>query len=350
MSEELKTAEQVEVNTRREYAERLHNEILHNADMVSSYLVELCKGLKRMRDERYYAELGFDSFDDYVEKDVGIKQRQAYTYISAYEKLGDSFLQSNAHLGITRLALLTEVPAADRPDFAEDNDLANLSTREIKALVEKSKQQGEQLSLLTSERDKALETAENRAQYVESAKEEKEDAQAARRDAENARQEAEKRAGELAAELEKLKTAAPDEAALAKLKKQAEREAKKDLAEKIKAAEAKAAAAARADEEKKIQAAREEAEKAAAERIKQGFAAVEQEKSIALQRAAELEKQLKVSGNKDTVMFSYLFSEEQELVNRMTALILKTERDDIEMADKLRNALKKMLSQQLEEL
>lgn len=60
-------------------------------------------------------------------------------------------MQSNAQLGITKLQLLTEVCAVDRDDFIADNDLAGMSVKEIKELVEKSKQQCEQLALLGDE-------------------------------------------------------------------------------------------------------------------------------------------------------------------------------------------------------
>lgn len=58
---------------------------------------------------------------------------------------------ANAQLGITKLQLLTEVCAVDRAEIIAENDLAGMSVKEIKELVEKSKQQGEQLALLGDE-------------------------------------------------------------------------------------------------------------------------------------------------------------------------------------------------------
>lgn len=109
------------LRSRHQYAEKLHNRILNNADMAASYFYELCKDIKRMRDEQLFIELGLDTFDDYIEAEVHIKQRQAYKYIAVYENLGDTSLRANAHLGIEKLTLLLELPAADHPGFAEDN-------------------------------------------------------------------------------------------------------------------------------------------------------------------------------------------------------------------------------------
>lgn len=128
-----------------------HQKIITAEQTAANAMISLCENLKLMRDKHLYESLGFETFDTYTEQACGIKRRQAYNYISTYEKLGSTVLQSNAQLGITKLQLLTEVCAVDRDDFIADNDLAGMSVKEIKELVEKSKQQCEQLALLGDE-------------------------------------------------------------------------------------------------------------------------------------------------------------------------------------------------------
>lgn len=128
-----------------------HQKIITAEQTAANAMLSLCENLKLMRDKHLYESLGFETFDTYTEQACGIKRRQAYNYISTYEKLGGTVLQSNAQLGITKLQLLTEVCAVDRDDFVAENDLAGMSVKEIKELVEKSKQQGEQLALLGDE-------------------------------------------------------------------------------------------------------------------------------------------------------------------------------------------------------
>lgn len=345
MPEELEnaTATVTEVSTRRQYAEKLHNEIIYNAEMVCNYLVELCKNLKRMRDETLYTELGYDTFDDYVEKDVGIKKRQAYTYISTYERLGDTFLQSNAKLGITKLAMLTEVPAADRPDFADDKDLANMSTREVKELVEKSKQQGEQLSLLTGELDEAKTRASDAAQGADKARK-------AQNNADRARLETDRQLKEAQARIAKLQKAEPDAATLEKLKKDAEKAANKGLKDKIKAETDKAVAAAKADADAKIKAAREEGEKAAEERVKESLVKAENAKEEALKAAETYKKELDLAKDDDSRNFAEYFKKVQETFNMLCGLIMKIKSKDSEKAEKMRNAMKAMVENQANEV
>ena len=170
-------------------AKDLHERILGDTGRVVVALCDLCEKLKVMRDEKLWKEMGAESFDAYVEEQVGIKSRQAYNYIATYERLGRTALQSNAHLGITKLQLLTEVSDVRRAEFVEEHDLEGMSVREIKELVAKSKQQADQISLLQEAADTAADAAQGakaRAEEIgkaladmERAKEEAEDRAAA---------------------------------------------------------------------------------------------------------------------------------------------------------------------------
>lgn len=109
--------------------------------------------LRTMKIDGLYTELGYESFEDYAEKEFDLKRRQAYQYISVYEKLGKEFVQSNAQLGITKLALLATANPEDRAEVMESEDVAKITTRELEELLDKCKQQGEQLSLLQDEKN-----------------------------------------------------------------------------------------------------------------------------------------------------------------------------------------------------
>lgn len=161
---------EIPADKRAAAAQELHERILGDAGRVVIALCDLCEKLKVMRDEKLWKEMGAESFEAYVEEQVGIKSRQAYNYIAAYERLGRTVLQSNAHLGITKLQLLTEVSDVRRSEFMESHDLEGMSVREIKELVAKSKQQAEQISLLQETTEKAGDavlSAEQRAREAE---------------------------------------------------------------------------------------------------------------------------------------------------------------------------------------
>lgn len=113
------------------------------------------RDLRRMKIENLYTHLGYETFEDYAEKEFNLKRRQAYLYISVYEKLGEDFVQSNAQLGITKLALLAQMNAEDRAELldAEDIDLNGMTAKEVEELASKYKEQGKQLSMLLEENE-----------------------------------------------------------------------------------------------------------------------------------------------------------------------------------------------------
>lgn len=146
----------------------VHIEVKTNGELAEKALLNMCKGLKQIRDEELYKELGYSSFEDYVENngDYSIKARQAYTYISTYEKLGPTLLQSNAGAGITKLSLLAEVPGYERAEFLEENDLSEISVRELQKELEKYKQKSEQIDLFSEGMMKAEQRAKNAEQEL----------------------------------------------------------------------------------------------------------------------------------------------------------------------------------------
>ena len=87
MEKEIITTTTNEVSETYKTAVQTHQRILANGEICAQSLLEICKDLKKMRDEKLYEEFGYAAFDEYTEKAVGIKPRQAYTYISTYERL-----------------------------------------------------------------------------------------------------------------------------------------------------------------------------------------------------------------------------------------------------------------------
>lgn len=151
--EEITVKPLEQVNELQSEAQQLHIRILSNGQLAASALFEFCQGLKKMRDERLYIQLGYENFEDYAEQAVGIKQRQAYSYISALEKLGPAVLQSNAKLGITKLAILSQIKPVELDEFVQEHDVDGMSTRDLQETVAKLNAAEEQITFLTSSND-----------------------------------------------------------------------------------------------------------------------------------------------------------------------------------------------------
>ena len=136
---------------RNRQAYLLHNKIMASGVMVAQSLVQMCKDLKTMRDEKLYTELGYKDFGEYCDEAVGIGARQGYTYIQTYENMGSEVIEKYSSLGITKLSLLAKLNPVDRFDVLDSGEVQEMSTKEVKELVAKSTAQAEQLTLLTEE-------------------------------------------------------------------------------------------------------------------------------------------------------------------------------------------------------
>jgi len=126
----------------------------------------------------------------YVEKELPFSQSWANNYMRLYSEYGSDQLsifgnsQATARLSPTQALELLALPAEDREQFIEDNDVENMSTRELKQAIR--------------ERDEAI-------RAKETAEEAQREAESAANDAVDQAVNAEKKAKEADAALEKLR-------------------------------------------------------------------------------------------------------------------------------------------------
>lgn len=142
-----------------EYAKavKLDLNIKTNAQAAQMSLYEVCKGLKEMRDGKLYKQLGYANFEEYTENEVGIKHSQAYKMINIVEKLSEDFFHSSGKIGMTKLSLLATLEEEQRTEIIENNDIESTSVRELKAEIERLKQETKESSdsLKNSESERA---------------------------------------------------------------------------------------------------------------------------------------------------------------------------------------------------
>ena len=153
-------------------AQLLTERIRENGSTAARAVWAIGRDLRTMKAEKLFQELGYDTFEDYAEQEFQLKRRQAYTYISVYEKIGQNEpVQSTAQLGITKLSLLTTVDAEDRAEILAEHDVAGMTTKELEKLLEDYKIQGEQLSLM-EEKVEELENVKATARKLEAERDE----------------------------------------------------------------------------------------------------------------------------------------------------------------------------------
>ena len=305
----------------QQQAVAMHYEIVEAARQTANSLLELGRKLKRMKDSGLYKALGYESFGDYTEQAVGIRQRQAYNYISVVESLPARLIEENAAAGVTKLALLSKLGPEDREEVA--GDLANITVKQLEQLIAEKKSLEEQLSIFQQEAEAEPEPAPEV------------DTEAVR---EQVRAELQ---AELQAdhdkEIEAMQAAAKSKAeAAAREAKEELRKVKEDLTKRVaELKEAHRKELDRAKAEAAAAAAKEQQDKAAAQ-----VAAAEKAEEEAKQKAETMAKQLALANDEDGLRFSLLFEEMQEKANAMLELAGKIkDKGDPDRAEKYLSAL-----------
>lgn len=126
-------------------AYRLDAELKHNAQTVIGGIIEIGRCLKEINDRKLYEYLGFSGLAEYAESAVGLKERAAYNYITAYETYGEQGIQQYGQLGITKLVALAQLNDEDRTEMLESGKAEGLSTRKLSDEIKKLKGENDQL-------------------------------------------------------------------------------------------------------------------------------------------------------------------------------------------------------------
>lgn len=96
-------------------AKETHEKAVGYFKVSEQYGYKFIMEVKNIRDDRYYKELGFSSFDDYCQNAWGFKRRWIDTKIQAASNLKESdFEHFNAHLGATKTFLLATMEDEQR--------------------------------------------------------------------------------------------------------------------------------------------------------------------------------------------------------------------------------------------
>ena len=159
-------------------AVKLNKHIKIHAELAQQSLYEMCKGLKEMRDDKLYKELDYQNFEEYCEKEIGLKRRQAYKFISVVENLSIDFVQSTAQIGTEKLYLLAKLDEPQREEIVQNVDLNNTSVKKLKEEIASLKAENEQkeqrikvISEINSELEdtleEAMDTQENLVEQIE---------------------------------------------------------------------------------------------------------------------------------------------------------------------------------------
>ena len=296
--------------------------------MLLSYAIEIGRRLIEAKEMLPHGEWGV-----WLKEEVDFSQSSANNFMRLFEEYGEKQVslfgaelnsQTFGNLTYSKALKLIALPSEERESFAKENDIENMSTRELDKLIK--------------ERDEALKKAERVKELelqIEKAKAEAEEYKKNSSEQGEITEDLRNEIDELKAMLEKAKKS--EKTAQEKLKEIKDNpELSEDVLNKIREqAEADAAEKQRMDLEKRLT----EANTKIAE-AKSAEEAARKAETAANKKIEDLKKQLQMS-NSDVTEFKTLFEQTQENVTKMVQI---TERiEDKELSEKLSSAMNAFL-------
>lgn len=124
-------------------AKDLDRKIKTSAQLAQQSVCDMCINLKEMRDSKLYKEVGYNSFEEYCESEVGISRFMAYKYVSVAEIKN---VESIQQIGVTKLSILAKLDEPTRTEIIENTDLENTSVKELKAKLAELQEKNKKLS------------------------------------------------------------------------------------------------------------------------------------------------------------------------------------------------------------
>ena len=308
--------------------------------MALMYAIEIGRRLKEAK-----AILPHGEWGDWLKEKVEFSQSSANNFMRIFEEYGSDQInffgktansQTLGNLPYTKALKLLAIPAEDRDEFVKENDVENLSSRELERLIrerDEANKRAEEADRRAASAEAEQEQYKRQQEFVKNAQEQidlQKKAASAAEDQAKALQEQMKQLNE---KLDKAKEAE-------KKAKEKANELKnnptvpQEIMDKLKA---DAAAAAAQEAKKKTESAIEEANRKIGEALKQK-AIAERAAKEAEERAEELRKKAEMA-NPDVIEFKTVFTQAQEDISRLKTLIERIRSADETVAHKLSAAL-----------
>lgn len=155
---------EITVSEQHKQAIELHQKIIVSANLAQQNIWDMCNGLKTMRDNKLYKELGYQNFEDYCETEVGFNRTQAHKYISIIENTSEN-VYSSKHLGVSKLYLLSTISEPEQAEIAEKLDLENTTVKQLKAEIDRLKAEKQEATDKSIDYCRQLNNAKKDADY-----------------------------------------------------------------------------------------------------------------------------------------------------------------------------------------
>lgn len=112
----------------------VHNEMIMAGQKAADCLLIMLTDLRRMRDEKLYTVAGFESFIEYVEAALNVKERQA-RYWAKLLDLPEAYLTENAGMGVSKLIAIASASDKVAEELMSDESTSDKTVKELNAII-----------------------------------------------------------------------------------------------------------------------------------------------------------------------------------------------------------------------
>jgi myosin heavy subunit len=300
--------------------------------MMVCYIIEIGRRLREAKEMLPHGEWG-----NWLKDKVQYSQSTADNYMKIFDEYGAdqiSFFglaksQTLGNLPYTKALKLLALPSDERESFVEENNVAELSVRDLDRLIEEKKK-------AEAERDaeKArAEALEKEKAELESAREESAELETKIAELSEKLDKATEAKKKSDAKLKELKEnpSIPDEV-LDRIKSEVERDSKAFAEQKLSEAQAKA------EKEDAIKEIKEQLEKAQLDKKEADLRA-----KLSEERLAEAEKKARMS-SPEAAIFKVRFEEAQKALSAVDKALIDVEQVDQELASKFKKAMSALVT------
>lgn len=112
--------------------------------------------VKKIRDERYFEELGFSNFEEYCETHFNLTRRFINQKIQIANAWGEESGNAHSRLGHEKSLFLSRLPEPEREEFIQSNPVDEMTTRQLQQAIKEKKDLERQLEVERSKPEKVV--------------------------------------------------------------------------------------------------------------------------------------------------------------------------------------------------
>ena len=132
--------------------------IKSNESLVGMGLWSIGNELRIIKNSKSYQEKGYNDFEEYSKNELNYSRRHVYNFICIAEKYSVQSIAQIGDFGFNKLLSLARLPEPERNDFIEQNNVNEMTSRELQAAIKAKKEAEEKANRLESENNELRNT------------------------------------------------------------------------------------------------------------------------------------------------------------------------------------------------